>query len=554
MDKLYYLVKLVLLVGISDFYNSIDVKSQQQKMNEFVYDTKKYKNSIILKFETELKPISYKHKSIIVEREEVKQLKKDSLQEHLGIVTEKYTSPEIERDMNLIHINNKILGLDVITHHKQTHTSYADKLLGGDTYFTDLIRKYLEIETTGKKKYKFNLSNGMKMTCGIPFKNKKIDSIKYLNIDNEVTTLDDKKAFLILKSISYICHNSNIEEWFYKICPFSGAYQQLTYMKKHANGTDYIEFWNLGSRKVLESENFPKLSDKESEELMIKEIKSNSKYSDPRFNSSSTLSQDITKKKNSEYILNKMFSNEVNQLAEKENIFLQTEDKSLLICDGRICKIFNDNHLINNKNQDCEIFMYFTAHELRNLKTKINKDLFEQELPKETIDKDVYSYIFNDQPSEVYDTSLVALSRKIIKIVGENIVVLNKAFLIENINTYDFYYKCFEKKQTSIDHPGMLSVSKDLAYCYKCEMINSIEEGDFLALKYMGFHPQHPRKTIDNKNFPTFQIRRIKTIYDNQLILLDKEFDAEYSGSFIQIHYAFLSFSESLKLLEKKYK
>ena len=86
------------------------------------------------------------------------------------------------------------------------------------------------------------------MKCFIPSKIvKNFEPVSPANSNQ----LDDNQALLLLRIVKNFCTNTNIKEWFYKLCPFQSTHQQLTYKKKAENGEEYIENWTIGNRQNL---------------------------------------------------------------------------------------------------------------------------------------------------------------------------------------------------------------------------------------------------------------------------------------------------------------
>jgi hypothetical protein len=71
-----------------------------------------------------------------------------------------------------------------------------------------------------------------------------------------------------MRESSKVCYNSNFAEWFYKLCPFNNSQQVLTYKKLDANGNEYNESWNLGTKTKSNSE----------EDVYIKETHDTTSY------------------------------------------------------------------------------------------------------------------------------------------------------------------------------------------------------------------------------------------------------------------------------------
>lgn len=83
------------------------------------------------------------------------------------------------------------------------------------------------------------------MRCYTPSKINK--SFKFDNITN-LTNLTDEYAKFFLFDNNKLCHNSNFDGWFYKLCPLVSAHQVLAAKKKNEYGIEVSESWSLGAR------------------------------------------------------------------------------------------------------------------------------------------------------------------------------------------------------------------------------------------------------------------------------------------------------------------
>ncbi len=75
-----------------------------------------------------------------------------------------------------------------------------------------------------------HLMNGARMRCYTPSK-----IAKFLNGDSSVEKMEkisEEYAQVFLREPTKLCFNSNVNDWFYNICPMKSAKQVLTYQKK----------------------------------------------------------------------------------------------------------------------------------------------------------------------------------------------------------------------------------------------------------------------------------------------------------------------------------
>lgn len=416
-------------------------------------------------------------------------------------------------------------------------------------YFTNEIKFHIQKNYFSTKKYSLNLSSGLKMNCDLSYRK----SSKELADKSKITSVSDKLAEMLMYNIAYICHNSNIDVWFYKICPFSSAYQQLTYLQKHPNGTSYLELWNLGNKEgyyeELEEQRFIRENNISGSEQYNNGTSDNSDFNNKKNATNTIITSDDVKYKaynntikldeiysksnknsnnnynnnnpvqipNSNQLNKKItysklkqdFISEITQLAMENNISEEDlinnnelETKPYLVCEGRICKVFNTQTTDFKKNET-ELYLNFT---MKQIKEQINKQenifVINEKMTTQKVFLSEYLtklgkyYLFekyvnveNEETINIellkeYESEVITIQRKVIKTVGDNIIVLNKKFAESIVTAFDndFKFKVGENRINTVEGNSALSVSRDIVYCLKCEFLMFYEVGDFLLL------------------------------------------------------------------------
>lgn len=373
--------------------------------------------------------------------------------------------PKIIKNLGLINTFDTSINFDLDRKNGMGINPALSKKQEKNNYFEKELQRYYSTEIQGKNQYYFpHVNNNYKLECSIPFKKSKSSINQNSNFHSNLfnftsNDLIEKNAFLLMKNIAYLCSSSDIREWFFKVCPFSSAHQQLKNLKILPNGTSYVEFFNLGTKEGYfehiremetqksqetlkdsfttienyESNNEKKSTSKNLFDIDKQEIKQyenidqmqnmqikniDNIYSEDFDLNDNFLNLDNSKSSNDKVLfakkayidanLNNYFLEEINKIAELNSIILaddSLEKTSFLFCDGRVCKILNDLNFNKYKDYECEILLEYKGAELKYFLDK-NEEVFyhekdDQEVEaKRTIqlnnlDEYIYNYLFS---------------------------------------------------------------------------------------------------------------------------------------------------------------
>lgn len=317
---------------------------------------------------------------------------------------------------------------------------------------------------------KLNLPNGQKLNCMLPSKmNKQI-----VSQNHTLKELTDEYAYMLMREIRNICINSSIKEWFYKICPFNSAYQQLSVMKKRKDGSEYVEHWKLGSR--IETGN-----DTSYENHGFQDIIEDDYYTEEVIKPGNLLNVKLQymnykpgKKNNSLfYIDTKQHFRDLYYEPHKED-FPYDYDLALPLIqvERRFLKVYNNEtliHLLGKRDFDYELSVEFTVEEIRKIS---NNNTFL--LSKDHINIDNYIKSFPDAKT-------IKISRKVVFVLNRGFFLLDNPFPID-FSTTDFEIQPRAISKKIARHKGVLLIKGNFVYCFRCNFLLFYSEGDSLFI------------------------------------------------------------------------
>lgn len=382
--------------------------------------------------------------------------------------------------------------------------------------------------STKYKEYVFNYIDGNKISCNIPLIKK---STKKISTLKNATYLSKEIGLLLLNEIDELCFNTNLDKWYYRICPFNNAHKQLINSKIADNGTSYTEIINLGSNIELNTsslnntfndsinnehnfiKDFTDISTKNNRRKYLinyfnNNTITNSKYYDQYFNDSYIyINKRIAKIYNNDAYFKFINNNETelylnSTLGHILNEMLNPNNKDVSAVFGikdthdyNYLKNMLENSNINKLNIYYQLYCFpiltmnknfLINKESRINIIKLNKQYFvdKNKILEVRFIETIQSNLLNvniENIDEILNYP-ISLKREIIKKLGSNIIVLNKQLPYSNLLTKDFYIIPSKPKNKSVHSMYQLSISKNIVHCSLCEFINYYSVNDYLII------------------------------------------------------------------------
>lgn len=355
-----------------------------------------------------------------------------------------------------------------------------------NSYFKELIDESIKVNHHEFQEYTFYL-NSEKVSCKLPYKSivePKDENFDFIYYNPSTKYLKHFYMFVLMEEVSKICFSTGLPQYYIKICPLNSVHKQLAEYKKHANGTEYIEYTNLGEKKNFTLEDDTEVAIdlsqvyEDSNDVNIREL-----LKEHYYDSSLTEYDEIHSKK---YMtvkgrIAKLFNQELKDISANET---------------EIVVEYTLNEIINHLQSIKEVGVFIDSISSRNDHTILSsflKNSYGEGVVKAYFEprflKKVSRESLIELNGELWESKhaniIIPVSRRIIKVVSGNILVLNREFITESFSTAEFELKVTNQKSRSsgmIEIVNYISISRNIVFCKGCDFYFNYASGDFLVI------------------------------------------------------------------------